>query len=266
MYSVMLSAPGYQFSVLTSDTDFLLPTPKLVHGSFFTKAAWTARGISGALYGIASDASEVAFRVINVTNGSVIAHRQGVWQQWWEDGIRAYYKQSTVYVRANGFEVNATRKPIYHLVKGPSQWRFDIAMRKLDDTGKFEHLHGKSSSTCFPHGIIGQSWDGDNMKVNGAVDDYNNDTTSEMTTTAQAEGAIEGTFADYLTEQPHNTSFGPFARFHKSLDSVCAPRRVATLHGSKHTTDGSEMMSSTHSDLEDIVARRKAYRRQLTSS
>eukprot|EP00964_Phaeocystis_antarctica_P042230 scaffold24187_cov66-Phaeocystis_antarctica.AAC.2 len=59
-------------------------------------------------------------------------------------------------------------------------------MRKLDGT-TFAKEFGNSSASCFPHGLIGQSYDGDNMAVSGKTDDYTDRV--EVTTTAMAEDA-----------------------------------------------------------------------------
>merc|ERR1712224_602255 len=95
--------------------------------------------------------------------------------------------------RASGWEVNCTRKPIYNLVSGSSKWRFDFAMRPLDGSTGFEKWYGKASSTCYPHGILGQSWDGDNVAVSGKAEDYTyNPANPVVTASINAEGAIEG--------------------------------------------------------------------------
>ena len=126
-------------------------------------------------------------------------------QEWRRDGILGSVKQSTVYVRARGWEVNVTRHPIYNRVEGPSAWRFDTTMRPLDGTG-FEGEFGRSSSTCFPHGIIGQGYDGDSLGISGKTDDYNITAPPyAMTTTAQAEGAIEGSASDYKLKSAVST-------------------------------------------------------------
>ena len=41
----------------------------------------------------------------------------------------------------------------------------------LNGTG-FEGRHGNASGIVAPHGIIGQTWDGDGIAVDGAQDDY----------------------------------------------------------------------------------------------
>jgi hypothetical protein len=251
-FYALLSAPGYQFAALTSDTDFLLPRPQLVHGSFFSRAAWTLRGRSGALYGVLSDASEVSFTVYNLSArvdrsisngtspqkqtgtandahlyGTVLSQTRGVWKQWWHDGIRVFYKQSTIYVRSGGWEVNATRRPVYHWIGGPSKWRFDFSMRPFDGTVGFEAHHGEASKTCFPHGIIGQSWDGDDRAVDGAVDDYKfHAENPSVTTKAMAEGAIEGGGNQYALSSAFSVGF-VYQRFHRKHSDACLPRTLA---------------------------------------
>ena len=64
-FSALLSAPGVHFAVLTADTDFKLPTVKLVHGSFMIKVAWVMRGHSNRRYAILSNASEIGFDVLD---------------------------------------------------------------------------------------------------------------------------------------------------------------------------------------------------------
>ena len=107
-YFVMLSAPGMHFGARTMVTDFRLPTVQLVHGTFFTDAVWVVRGLSKRLYAIVSSASKIGFDVLDANQPTtVVAQRKGVWQSWKEDGILAFYKQQTIYVRANGWEARA---------------------------------------------------------------------------------------------------------------------------------------------------------------
>jgi len=328
----MLSAPGVHFAALTADTDFRLPMVRLVHGSFFTDVSWVLRGFSNRMYAIVSSASKIGFDVLdaNQSTTTVVAQRKGVWQSWKEDGILAFYKHQTLFVRANGWEarvapalhtstddppthnppapapehprtidprslvvasrlascplrtacplthnrnaqlpaagvhfptplhavrfhtqVNATREPIYNLVHGASHWRFDIAMRKLDGT-IFAKEFGDSSASCFPHGIIGQSYDGDNMAVSGKTDDYTNRV--EVTTTAMAEGAIEGSAADYALSGAFDTGF-KYSRFAKMRSDECAPRDVSKLTGFKGLAKGNtEAISTSEEDDTNAVA------------
>lgn len=299
-YYSLLSAPGVQFAARSVDVDFIMQkgsflrnkelTSKslFVHGSFFSQVAWTVRGASGRMYGISSDANAVAFDVsalgehgldphafggldLDVTedgldlDGNVetskTAHVEGAWKRWSQDGVRAYYKQNTLYVRANGWEVNATRQPVYNYVGGATKWRFDVAMRKLDDTPLAKEF-GTASKTCFPHGLVGQSWDGDEIGVSGKQDEYKKETLERlaysansahlavatqavrtyetMTTKAMAEGAIEGVGDEYTIHSAHHTAF-KYSRFDMKADAVCAPRDVSKLTGRKFAADAKQL-------------------------
>jgi hypothetical protein len=141
-----------------------------------------------------------------------------------------YTKQATLYIRANGWEVNTTRKPIYDYVSGPNQWRFDFTVRSLNDT-TFAKFHKSASGTCFPHGIIGQSYDGDGVGISGRTDDYAyNKSHPVITTTAMAEGAIEGTAVEYALPDRFSTNF-KYDRFSRQMNDTCPTRDTRLLTG-----------------------------------
>ena len=77
-----------------------------------------------------------------------------------------------------------------------------------------------------PHGLIGQTFDGDGVAVDGVLDDYSSDV---VYTKAMGEGAIEGVAADYVIRrsEPFGTAF-KYSRFGATLAS---PRQSATLTG-----------------------------------
>ena len=79
-------------------------------------------------------------------------------------------------------------------------------------------LYDADHDAVAPHGLIGQSWDGDGVGFDGAQDGY---TTTEVTTKAMAEGAIEGTAADYEVEDTSATTFK-----YSCFDAVAATARV----------------------------------------
>ena len=59
-----------------------------------------------------------------------------------------------------------------------------------------------------PHGIIGQSFDGDDVGVNGKQDPYTGATPGPLlVTSAMAEGAIEGEAAEYKMPSKFATAF-----------------------------------------------------------
>ena len=253
----LLSAPDFSFSMMTIFASFLLPLPLLVHGSFFTKASCLVRGHSGKTYAILGDANDVGFDVLDPRNGTLLARHHGVWQEWSNDGVVARVKQATTYVRANGWEVNVTRRPIYNLMSGPSSWRYDMQLRKLDGTA-FEAEFGRASRSCFPHGIIGQAFDGDGIGVSGKLDDYNaafHAPLKVLTTTAQAEGAIEGESAQYkMAGGPLSANFA-YSRFDKSKGDVCAPRDVKKLSGAKVASGPrKDEVASTTEKMDEALA------------
>jgi hypothetical protein len=88
-----------------------------------------------------------------------------------------------------------------------------------------------------PHGLLGQSYDGDSIAVDGKTDSV---TTKESTTTAEAEGAIEGRLSDYKMQGRFGTAF-KFSRF----DAASAPRRnVSALSGGKKFSPTDKMPSA----------------------
>ncbi len=238
VYYCMHSSPGFQFAARSVNTSFLLPRPQLVHGTFFNDIAFTVRGRSGREYGVRIPSDTVRFDVYDLMNlKTPIAERVGVWKQWWEDGIKVYTKQSTSYIRAHGWEVNATRHPIYNYVAGPSRWRLDFSMRCLNGTG-FERFHGNASGTCYSHGIVGQSYDADDVGISGALDDYTYNVSEPVVTTrAMAEGAIVGIGSEYALKEPFSTKFR-YTRYNRFMNDTCPPRDVRQLSGHRNRGDG----------------------------
>ena len=86
-------------------------------------------------------------------------------------------------------------------------------------------------------GIIGQSFDGNKIAVSGRLDQYGLPTdkkggSSDFTTSAQAEGAIEGVHTDYMLPSPFATAF-KYERFDVDRTKPIAPRNVDLLTGVK---------------------------------
>ena len=79
-----------------------------------------------------------------------------------------------------------------------------------------------------PHGIIGQSFDGNKLTVSGKLDKYGD--APSFTTSAQAEGAIEGVYTDYIVPSPFSTDFR-YARF--DAQAPIMPRNISLLAGFK---------------------------------
>lgn len=102
------------------------------------------------------------------------------------------------------------RKPIYNRLENSPTHRYDFNIIMSENINPL-------------HGIIGQSfWN--NTKINGALDYYN---TSEVTTRAQAEGAIEGLYTDYITH-PFTQLF-TYSMFNKTIKEKSKQVRSAFL-------------------------------------
>jgi hypothetical protein len=85
-----------------------------------------------------------------------------------------------------------------------------------------------------PHGLVGQTYDGDNIGVIVEQDDYK--TYDHTTTTyAMGEGAIEGVGSDYEMASKFATSF-LFSRF--GLTEAKA-RNISQLEGKRFSVSGS---------------------------
>ena len=89
-----------------------------------------------------------------------------------------------------------------------------------------------------PHGLIGQTYDGDGRPRHGKRDSLEmlDDGTptrarrgvgGTVTTRANGEGAIEGTAEDYRVKEPFMTNF----RFSRFGARAAAPRNVTALRG-----------------------------------
>lgn len=99
----------------------------------------------------------------------------------------------------------------------------------------------QASNPVSPHGIIGQTFDRDEIAIDGAQDTYVGET---VTTTAMGEGAIEGVAADYEVspKDPYSTQF-KFTRY----DVVAAaPRDILKLTGLKRKAASSSGASAVN--------------------
>lgn len=102
-------------------------------------------------------------------------------------------------------------------------------------------LYDADADPVAPHGLFGQSFDGDDVAVDGATDSARS---GEVTTTAQAEGAIEGSMRDYKMESPYATGF-KYSRFGAAS---AKHRDVGLLSGLKRKRAPSTVEATTLPD------------------
>lgn len=109
------------------------------------------------------------------------------------------------------------------------KFRVDVEVQPLDP--KVE------KDAVAPHGIIGQSFDGDEIGVSGKNDDYSKE--GEIVTTAQAEGSIEGTWTDYVMSAPFATDF----KYSRYDVKAAKPRNLDKLTGARSVRKSSNAPS-----------------------
>ena len=225
----MLSAPKINMAMKTNDAVFMIKHNHRVEGSFMTEVAVNV--MSGTeMVTVHTVADKVTgFRVEN-SEGKIIS-QNGQWSNWTGHGVVAEQLMLTTSIRAHGWEVNATRKPVYNHVTGP-KWRFDFTLRPLvDDESKW---------ACYPHGIIGQSFDGTGIGLVGKMDDYDD---YDVKTSAMAEGVIEGTADDYIVK-PTSPEF-KYSRFDAKTPDECKPRDSKLLSGLNIRVPGNSVVGAS---------------------
>jgi len=227
----LLSARNTSINILFVHAEFH-NLNKLVHGSHMAQLAMTVRTmLTGRIFKIefAATASppyivhvrdEAGAIVKSVTHGSgnfvyenLVVSVRGERKH----GVFVGSRGAMALISTGRWMVEAASKPFPNAEKNPGKALLDVQLNPLYDADK---------DVVAPHGLIGQSWDGDNIGIDGAQDNY---TAGEVTTKAMAEGAIEGIAADYEMEDKFVTAF-KFSRF----DAVkAAPRDVSKLSGAK---------------------------------
>jgi len=104
----------------------------------------------------------------------------------------------------NSWTLKVKSMPVYDRISG-AHHRLDMVLNPITPEAQLVSM---------PHGIIGQSWDGDGRALGGALDEYPHTAGAIFTTSAMAEGAIEGVASDYEMPDPYAVAF-KYSRFGK---------------------------------------------------
>lgn len=229
----LVSARNVSFSAGFVYDDFNLPR-KVVHGSHMGSAFWTLR-----TYCPSCDnwGPKRRSRIITVSfNASAKLPNAAVVRELGKEGSHRVVDGSGTW-RADNVAVSMHGHG-RTVVVTDGRWKFSVSSKEFPNAGanpgKFllhvsvDTLYDADHDVVAPHGLIGQSYDGDLVGLDGAQDDYKN-SGEEMTTTAQAEGAIEGVGADYKISHGFTTDF-KYSRF--DAESA-APRDLSTLKGKR---------------------------------
>lgn len=218
-----LSAKNVSMNVRMAKADFRW-SQRLVHGTKMQAASWTLRAHSGALIQLAYEASKSA-----VANHVLVhVNRAG----------RAAEKIKVTADEPKVIEGVSIRLADKTLTVDTGKWRMTAAVHSFPFGQLNEHQvlldvsaepkYAVEDDIVAPHGLLGQSFDGDDIAVDGAKDKLV-EGHNESTTSAQGEGAIEGTIHDYRVADEFSIDF-KFSRF----DATTAkPRDVTKLTGVK---------------------------------
>lgn len=207
---------------LFSEAKYNDEAKRTVLGSYMTKAFITALTTTGAYLNISYEAGLVQpehAKLAWVKEGKEVRTAELTDGEATEGNV-----QVKVVPASEGAKVSVTQLGRWAIDLSSAQYfdeargekrkmhRVDVNVRPL--TTAVEH------EAVAPHGIIGQTFDGDNLAVSGAQDDYNK---SVVVTSAQGEGAIEGSWEDYIVPSAFETDF-KYGRF----STKAAPARDVT--------------------------------------
>jgi len=130
---------------------------------------------------------------------------------------RTHSRKASLVISNDDFEIEAASVFLGWAAQNQNQKRLDVAIRPRKEV---------ASLRVAPHGLIGQTFDGDAMAIDGAVDDYSTDI---VTTKAMGEGAIEGLPTDY--EISRSDPFSPSFKYARYESEHAAPRDTSKLSG-----------------------------------
>ncbi|EOD35533.1 hypothetical protein EMIHUDRAFT_201680 [Emiliania huxleyi CCMP1516] len=196
VYYAFYSGPYLAVNVKTQDASFWLHGGKLlVHGSFLTEVHVVARSTSSTALALASFWAEELNPENwgwNVVNGTCKRHyfKIGKWGRKQCDRLSVEMTFSTATFTLGNWTVTARGNHVYNWISGPKH-RIDVSFS----------ARGDAPVRSLAHGIIGQSFASAEPRY-GLRDEYPK--AGEFTTSAMAEGAIEGEAAIYPFEGAPN--------------------------------------------------------------
>jgi hypothetical protein len=192
-----LSAKNISLNIGFEAADFRW-SKRLVHGTRIHAAYWTILAANGKTITVAyaADKNATALRHAMVTvSGTDAPIRVTASKPFSMADVRVSLKERALTVVGARWSATATASAFPFASLNKDKVLLDLEVKPLYDA---------DADLVAPHGLWGQSFDGDGMAVDGAVDAPKG---PEMTTAAQAEGAIEGTLRDYRVATPFATDF-----------------------------------------------------------
>ena len=216
MYN-MLSHTNISVNALFTHADFTGTAHGLIHGSFMREIYAAVKTNTSRLLTVQFSSYQSAVVQIGDRGSTTTILRPGNAQR--VDNVQVELEDRSVKITTADWEVRArsrVKRSILHATKcADGRCIIDIFVKPRFDT---------ANATVAPHGLMGQSFDGDDIGLIGATDQYRG---REFTTSAMGEGAIEGSAADYEMPDKFSADF-KFSRFGKVF---AAPRNVTAFSG-----------------------------------
>lgn len=157
---------------------------------------------------------------------------------------------SSVILSTPEWEIRATAVPVYAREHGPRH-RIDLAVKPLVDETQF---------AAKPHGLLGQSFDGSQNARIGRLDSYpDRSTSSNFTTTAMAEGAIDGVASDYEVASAFSTTFR-YSRYDRGSRRKSKRPYATPTTGSEELVAKATDIEEEHQDKPVVASRRLSTR------
>ena len=192
-----------------------------MNGSFMTAAYIVfmifIRGMAGRVHlsYVAGKLRPVRMRMLAPSGGILL-----------DDYVSAQTGLVTVAADVTIEYVHLQPEAVFALIAANTHWRYTVTpgtFRLAADSSRLKRIDVAVAALTdpllqkvSPHGLLGQTYDGQTMGK-GKTDSYQADKDGVFTTTAQGEGAIQGTITDYIV-RPQADAFSTvfvFSRFGK---------------------------------------------------
>jgi hypothetical protein len=214
-----LSAKNISLNIGFEAADFRW-SKRLVHGTRIDAAYWNVLASNGKTVTVAyaADKNATTLRHATVTvSGTDAPIRVTSRAPFSMADVRVSLKERALTVVGARWSAIASTSAFPFAALNKDKVLLDLEVKPLYDA---------DADPVAPHGLWGQSYDGDGIALDGKLDAPKG---PEMTTTAQAEGAIEGTVLDYKVAGPFATDF-KYARYNATS---AKHRDVTKLTGAK---------------------------------
>jgi len=202
------------------------PNHRLVKGSFMIEGYVAVRTAVGRMISIEYDAARAVLVKIGVNGTEPTAYKAPFSMTLDDVSVSLEKRAATIKTSEWTIGLSSKMKPgmVGATTCADGKCFLEVKMSPLVDVATLK---------VAPHGLIGQTYDGDGVGVIGKTDDYKT-RDNTVTTSAMGEGAIEGVAADYEMASKFATAF-KFARF--GLEEA-KPRDASKLSGEKVVATG----------------------------